>query len=52
VAIVDQQGGFYRYLTPNKYIDQRTELSAFNSLADVASETEDLVAVRNLYCGL
>ena len=52
VVIVDENGGFYGYLTSNKFADKRTTIAAFNQLADVAADSANLVTVRGMFCGL
>jgi hypothetical protein len=52
VAIVDRNGGFYGFLTANKFANERTTIAAFNQLADSAAESSELTTVRNLFCGL
>jgi hypothetical protein len=51
VAIVDKDGNFYGYLTANKYAAKRTSISPLNRLAEAASASDDLPALRDLYCG-
>jgi hypothetical protein len=52
VAIVDQNGGFYGDLTANKFADKRTTIAALNQLADLAADSSELTALRNLFSGL
>jgi hypothetical protein len=52
VVIVDQNGGFYGYLTANKSANKRTTIAALNQLADSAAESSELTTVRNMFCGL
>jgi hypothetical protein len=51
VVIVDQNGGFYGYLTANKFADKRTNIAPLNQLAELAADSSDLTALRNLFCG-
>ena len=52
VVIVDRNGGFYGFLTANKFANKRTTIAALNQLADGAAESSQLTTVRNLFCGL
>jgi hypothetical protein len=51
VAIVDPNGGFYGFLTANKFANKRTTIAALNQLADSAADSSELTAVRNMFCG-
>jgi hypothetical protein len=51
VAIVDQSGGFYGYLTANKFADKRTTIEALSQLADLAAGSDNLTDLRKTFCG-
>jgi hypothetical protein len=51
-VVVDRQGGFYGYMTANKYMDKRTRFKALVLLIDQPDfVTDDPDRARDLFCG-